>query len=206
MTLRNGSARIRRQNPSSRYFTNTSESRDAMRLAWRTLSVVSFASIIAGMANSALNVALPTIVRDLDASASAANWTLLGFMLTETVLLVVFGRIADMIGRRAMYLTGVAAFGLASVLCGFAPTAWFLVAFRLLQATGVAMLLSNSGAIVTTVFPRHRLGEGMGIYLASFSIAQLIGPTLGGVLTEYAGWRWIFWFNAPACALCLIWG
>lgn len=182
------------------------DERAVMREAWRTLSVVSLASIFSGMSGSALNVALPTVVRHFDASATAASWMLLAFMLANTVLMIFFGRLADMFGRRSMYLTGLATFTLASFLCGLAPDAWTVVGLRVLQAAGAAMLLTNSAALVTAAFPRARLGQGMGIYLASFSVAQLLGPTVGGVLAEHAGWRWVFWFNVPIGLLCLAWG
>ncbi len=182
------------------------DERAVMREAWLTLSVVSLASIFSGMSGSALNVALPTVVRHFDASATAASWMLLAFMLANTVLMIFFGRLADMFGRRSMYLMGLATFTLASFLCGLAPNAWTVVALRVLQAAGAAMLLTNSAALVTAAFPRARLGQGMGIYLASFSVAQLLGPTVGGVLAEHAGWRWVFWFNVPIGLLCLAWG
>jgi EmrB/QacA subfamily drug resistance transporter len=177
-----------------------------MREAWRTLSVVSLASVFSGMSTSALNVALPTVVRHFQASATAASWILLAFMLTQTLLMVTFGRLADLFGRRSMYLTGLATFTLASLLAGLAPNAWVLVGLRVLQAAGSAMLLTNSAALVTDAFPRQRLGQGMGIYLASFSIAQLLGPTLGGFLVAHAGWRWLFWYNVPVGVGCLVWG
>jgi EmrB/QacA subfamily drug resistance transporter len=180
--------------------------RRQMREAWRALSVVGLASIFSGMSGSALNVALPTVVRHFDASATAASWILLAFMLANTVLMIFFGRLADMFGRRSMYLMGLATFTLASFLCGLAPNAWTVVALRVLQAAGAAMLLTNSAAIVTAAFPRARLGQGMGIYLASFSVAQLLGPTVGGVLAEHAGWRWVFWYNVPIGLICLAWG
>jgi EmrB/QacA subfamily drug resistance transporter len=177
-----------------------------MKEAWRTLSVVGLASIFSGMSGSALNVALPTVVRHFDASATAASWMLLAFMLANTVLMIFFGRLADMFGRRQMYLLGLATFTFASFLCGVAPNAWTVVGLRVVQAAGFAMLLTNSAALVTAAFPRARLGQGMGIYLASFSVAHLLGPTVGGVLAEHAGWRWVFWFNVPIGLLCLAWG
>ncbi len=182
------------------------DERAVMREAWLALSVVSLASVFSGMSGSALNVALPTVVRHFDASATAASWMLLAFMLANTVMMIFFGRLADMFGRRQMYLIGLATFTLASFLCGLAPNAWVVVGLRVLQAAGAAMLLTNSAAIVTAAFPRARLGQGMGIYLASFSVAQLLGPTVGGVLAEHAGWRWVFWFNVPVGLACLAWG
>ncbi|WP_197022362.1 MFS transporter [Candidatus Blastococcus massiliensis] len=177
-----------------------------MREAWRTLSVVGLASMFSGMSNSALNVALPAVARHYEASATASSWILLSFMLTQTLLMVSFGRLADLFGRRSMYLTGLGVFTVGNLLAGFAPDAWTLVACRVLQAAGAAMLLTNSAALVTGAFPRHRLGQGMGIYLASFSVAQLLGPTLGGFLAENVGVQWLFWFNVPVGIGCLIWG
>lgn len=177
-----------------------------MREAWRVLSVVGLASMFSGMSNSALNVALPAVAREYDASATASSWILLSFMLTQTLLMVSFGRLADLFGRRSMYLTGLAVFTVGNLLAGFAPDAWWLVACRVLQAAGAAMLLTNSAALVTGAFPRHRLGQGMGIYLASFSVAQLVGPTLGGFLAEHVGVQWLFWSNVPVGIGCLIWG
>lgn len=177
-----------------------------MRDAWRTLSVVGLASVFSGMSTSALNVALPTVVRHFDASAVAAGWILLAFMLTQTILMITFGRLADMFGRRSMYLVGLATFTVAGLLCGFAPDAWTLVCLRVLQAAGSAMLLTNSAALVTAAFPRERLGQGMGIYLASFSVAALTGPTLGGFLAQHAGWQWVFWFTVPVGLACFVWG
>ncbi|MEU8362384.1 MFS transporter [Nonomuraea sp. NPDC048882] len=174
--------------------------------AWRTLSVVSMASVLTGLGGSAINVALPEIARNTGAGATAAGWILLGYQLTTTVLMVVFGRLADLFGRRRMYLLGLATYTAAALLAGLAPNAWVIVALRVLQAAGAAMLLTNSAALVSDAFPRERLGEGMGVYVASFSIAGLIGPTLGGVLAESLGWRWVFWFNVPIGVICLVWG
>ncbi|KAB8193075.1 MFS transporter [Nonomuraea phyllanthi] len=182
------------------------EERERLRRAWRILSVVSLASVLTALGGSALNVALPEVVRQTHAGADAASWILIAFQLTTTVLTVVFGRLADMFGRRAMYLTGLATYTLASLLAGLAPDAWIIVALRVLQAAGTAMLLTNSAAIVTDAFPRARLGEGMGVYTASFSIAQLVGPTVGGFFTEHLGWRWVFWYNVPIGLICLAWG
>jgi EmrB/QacA subfamily drug resistance transporter len=174
--------------------------------AWRTLSVVSLASVLTGLGGSAINVALPEIARHTGADATAAGWILLGFQLTTTVLMVVFGRLADLFGRRRMYLLGLATYTVAALLAGMAPNAWVIVAMRVVQAVGAAMLLTNSAALVSDAFPRERLGEGMGVYVASFSIAGLIGPTLGGLLAASLGWRWVFWFNVPIGLICLVWG
>jgi EmrB/QacA subfamily drug resistance transporter len=182
------------------------EDRSEVRYAWRVLSLVCMAALMTGLNNSSINIALPTIVRHLDASAVQAQWILLSFMLTNTVLMVVFGRVADIVGRREMYLTGVGLFTVMSIVAGFAPTADVLIACRALQAAAGAMLIANSGALVTAAFPRRLLGQGLGLYVASFSLAQLIGPSVGGLIASGAGWRWTFWFNVPLGAASLLWG
>lgn len=177
-----------------------------MRRAWRTLSVVSLASILTALNGSALNVALPEVVRHFHASSVASTWVLLSAQLTSTTLMVVFGRLADIFGRRAMYLCGLAVYIGASLLLGLSPGVWWLVGLRVVQAAGSAMLITNSAAIVTDVFPRRSLGTGLGIYTASFSVAQLVGPTLGGFLAHQLGWEWVFWYNVPLGVICMAWG
>ncbi|MEU9060175.1 MFS transporter [Streptomyces sp. NPDC048430] len=188
--------------------SRTGETAEAeqLRYAWRVLSVVSMASILIALGSSSLNVALPDVVRHFDAGAAAANWILLSYMLANTVLLVVFGRLADMFGRRTMYLLGLATYTAASLLLGFAPGAWFLVGLRVVQAAGGAMLLANSAALLADAFPPRHMARGMGVYIASFSVAQLVGPTLGGYLTHRFGWEWVFWYNVPIGLVCLVRG
>jgi EmrB/QacA subfamily drug resistance transporter len=180
--------------------------RDQLRYAWRVLSVVGMASILTALGSSSLNVALPDVVRHFDAGAAAASWMLLSFMLANTVLMVVFGRLADLFGRRALYLWGLATYTGASLALGFAPGAWWVVGLRVVQAAGGAMLLTNSAALLADAFPRRHLARGMGIYIASFSVAQLVGPTLGGFLSHRLGWQWVFWYNVPLGLVCLAWG
>ncbi|MFC4120681.1 MFS transporter [Nonomuraea zeae] len=182
------------------------DERARLRYAWRVLSVVGLASILIALGSSSLNVALPEVVRHFGAGATAASWMLLSFMLANTVLMVVFGRLADMFGRRAMYLWGLATYTGASLLLGFCPNEWWVVGLRVVQAAGGAMLLTNSAALLTDAFPRRHLGRGMGVYIASFSVAQLVGPTLGGFLTHRFGWEWVFWYNVPVGVICLAWG
>jgi EmrB/QacA subfamily drug resistance transporter len=182
------------------------DERARIRYAWRLLSVVCLASLMSGINVSSLNIALPAIVAGLDASPVAASWILLSFQLTHVTLMVFFGRLADVLGRRTMYLAGVGLFTVASLLAGAAPHVGLLIACRVLQATGAAMLIANSAALVTAAFPRRLLGQGLGIYMASFSLAQMLGPTVGGVVTTEFGWRWTLLLNVPVGVVCLLWG
>lgn len=168
--------------------------------------MVGLASIVTSLNASALNTALPAISAHFDASASATSWVLLSYLLVGTASTLVWGRCADLFGRRAMYLTGLAIYTTASLALGFAPTVQVLLAERVVQAAASAMLLTNSAAIVSAAFPQRLLSTGMGIYLSSFSMAALVGPTLGGALVTVWGWRWVFWFNVPVGLLCLAWG
>ncbi|MQA86978.1 MAG: MFS transporter [Streptosporangiales bacterium] len=177
-----------------------------MRYAWRALLVVGLACVVIALNVSTLNVALPKVVRHFNAGPVAASWVLLGYMLANTVLLVVFGRLADMFGRRRMYLAGMSVFTAASLAAGLAPNVWLLIALRVVQAAGGAMILVNGAAIVTDAFPSRLLNRGLGVYMASFSVAQLLGPSVGGFVVAAAGWQWVFWFNVPVGVLCVICG
>ncbi|MGR6913986.1 MFS transporter [[Actinomadura] parvosata] len=174
-----------------------------MRYAWRVCAVTSLGLVLIGVAGSTLNVALPTVVRHFRADALESGWILLSFLLVNTASLVLFGRVADLLGRREVYLAGFALFTVASLLAGLSPGVWFLIAMRVLQAIGAAMILANGTVIITDAFPPERLSQGMGVYIGTMSVAQLAGPTLGGLIAETAGWQWIFWVNVPAGLLAL---
>ncbi|WP_433514936.1 MFS transporter [Nonomuraea sp. CA-143628] len=179
---------------------------DRLRYAWRVCSVTSLGLVLIGIAGSTLNVALPAVVRHFHASPFESGWILLAFLLVNTASLVFFGRVADLLGRREIYLAGFALFTVASLLAGLSPGVWFLVAMRVLQAVGSAMILANGTVIITDAFPPDKLSQGMGVYIGTLSVAQLAGPTLGGLIADTAGWQWIFWVNVPAGLIAFGWG
>jgi EmrB/QacA subfamily drug resistance transporter len=170
------------------------------------LSVVCLGTTVLVVNMNTLNIALPVVVRRFEAGAAAASWVLLAFALTQTCLLMVFGRLADVFGRRGTYLAGLAVFALASLLAGMAPTIGVLIAMRVLQGVGGAVLLANGTAIIAWAFGPARLSQGLGVYLGVLGAAPLLGPSIGGYLAEAAGWRWVFWFNVPFGLLALVWG
>lgn len=182
------------------------EYRARLRYAWRVCSVTSLGLVLIGLAGSTLNVALPAVVRHFHATPFESGWILLAFLLVNTASLVFFGRVADLLGRREVYLAGFALFTVASLAAGLSPDVWFLVAMRVVQAVGAAMILANGTVIITEAFPPERLSQGMGVYMGTLSVAQLAGPTLGGLIAETAGWEWIFWVNVPAGVIALAWG
>lgn len=173
---------------------------------WMVLSVTSLGVLLMGLNTSTLNVALPSVVRHFHADPFAANWILLSYMLINTVLILVFGRLADIFGRRTLYLLGFVVFSLASLLLGLSPNVAVLIALRMVQAAGAALIVTNTTALITDVFPPRLLSQGLGLNVATVSVATLLGPAVGGFFAATAGWRWVFWFNVPLGAIGLIWG
>ncbi|WP_248964205.1 MFS transporter [Sphaerisporangium perillae] len=184
----------------------TPEYAKRLRYAWRVCSVTSLGLVLIGVNASTLNVALPSVVRHFQAGAFASSWILLSYLLINTATLVFFGRVADLLGRREIYLIGFALFTVCSLLAGFSPNVGLLIAMRALQALGAAMILANGTVIITDAFPPDRLSQGMGVYIGTLSVAQLAGPTLGGLIADTAGWQWVFWLNVPPGVIALIWG
>lgn len=172
---------------------------------WLVLTVTSIGVLVVGLNASTLNVALPTVVRHFHASPLAASWVLLSYMLANAVLILFFGRLADIVGRERLYLTGFFILTAASLLLGFSPNVALLIFFRVVQAVGAALIITNTTAIITDVFPSRLLGQGLGLNVALVSIAQLLGPPVGGFFATSLGWRWVFWFNVPVGVVGLIW-
>jgi EmrB/QacA subfamily drug resistance transporter len=175
------------------------------RYAWRVLSVTSLGVLLAGTNTSTLDVALPVVARHFSASATESSWIVLSYMLVNTILILVFGRVADIVGRRRLYMVGLAVLTGASVLCGFAPSALILAICRALQAVGAAALITNTTALLTDAFPRRMLSTGLSFNVTAASAAQVAGPLVGGALAGALGWRAVFWFNVPFGVAGLLW-
>ena len=146
---------------------------------------------------SIVNVALPTLARSFEVSFAVVQWVVLAYLLAISTLMLGIGRLADMTGKKPIYTTGFVVFTLGSVLCGLAPTIYWLIAFRVLQAVGAAMLLALGLAIITESFPAAERGRALGIAGSIVSIGIVIGPTVGGLLIDAYSWRWIFFVNLP---------
>src|SRR5579863_9323122 len=151
---------------------------------------------IVGLDSTVVNVALPVIGRDLHASVSGLQWTIDGYVLVLASLLMLSGATADRIGRRRVFLIGMAVFTAGSGLCSLAPGLGWLVAFRMVQAVGGSMLNPVAMSIITNTFtdPRER-ARAIGIWGSVFGISLALGPIVGGALVTSVGWRGIFWVN-----------
>lgn len=139
-----------------------------------------------------LTVTLPTISRGLGASASEATWFLLAYMLPMTALILVLGRLTDLLGRRRLYLAGIVVFLLATLGCAVAGSAWALIGSRLLQGVGAAAVVTNTTAILTDVYASRRLSVVLGANATVAAVGQTVGPLVGGLITGLAGWRAMF--------------
>lgn len=165
---------------------------------------VTFSSFIGAVMLSALNVALPNIQNEFSIHAVTLTWVTTAFILSNAVFLVVVGRIADLIGRKRIFLLGTLIFGVSLVAAGFCRTAGSLIVFRIVQGIGSAMINSTSMAIISSVYPPHRRGMAIGIGTASVYTGMSLGPFVGGILTATLGWRSIFYVVAPFCIVPIV--
>jgi EmrB/QacA subfamily drug resistance transporter len=164
---------------------------------WWTLAAMCFALFMIMLDNTVVNVALPSIQKDLGASLSSLEWTVNAYTLTFAVLLVTGGRLGDILGRRRMFLFGVVVFAVSSAAIGLAPDQAWLVAGRALQGVGAAFMMPATLSIITVTFPAEERGKAIGTWAGVSALALAIGPVVGGALTEYVTWRAIFFLNLP---------
>ncbi len=164
---------------------------------WWTLGAMCFALFMIMLDNTVVNVALPSIQRDLHASLQALEWTMNAYTLTFAVLMVTGGRLGDIFGRRRLFLFGVAVFGAFSLAIGLAPNDALLVAFRAAQGMGAAFMMPATLSIITQAFPSEQRGTAIGTWAGVSALALAIGPVVGGFLTEDVSWRTIFFINPP---------
>ena len=171
---------------------------------WIALSCTTLGALFSVLSGSTLIIALPVIMKDLHASMTEITWTIMGYMLVMTILVPSIGRMADMYGRKKLYVSGFALFTIASLLSGLAQSGTQLLIFRLIQAIGGALMVANSTAIVADAFPKEELGKALGLNIMVISIASVIGPILGGFLMTF-GWRSIFYINVPIGIIGTLW-
>lgn len=176
------------------------------RRAWLALLVSTIVVFLVVIDISAVNVAFPSIRKDFEVSPSELSWIISAYNIVVGALLMLSGRLADSIGRRKVYLPGVAIFGLGSMLCALAPGAGWLIAARVVQAIGGSITLAGGFAVMLPEFPPTRRGTAIGIAGATGGLGAVVGPVVGSLLIDVFSWRAIFWLNVPLCVLVLFLG
>lgn len=164
---------------------------------WYIMAAVAMGVFLATIDGSIVNIALPTLAKDLKVDFSVVEWVVLAYLLTISTLMLGIGRLADMIGKKKIYISGFIIFTLGSALCGSVNQISWLIGFRVLQAVGASMLMALGTAIVTEAFPSQERGKALGIMGSIVSIGIIVGPTIGGVILDAASWQWLFFVNVP---------
>jgi EmrB/QacA subfamily drug resistance transporter len=171
---------------------------------WWTLAAVSFGLFMIMLDNTIVNVALPSIQRSLDLKISELEWVVTGYALTFGALMLTGGKLADLLGRRLIFVVGLAIFTLASLACGLAGGANVLIAARVVQGVGAALMNPSTLSIITVTFPPRQRGTAIGIWAGISALALAIGPLAGGLITEHINWNWIFFINVPIGAIAIV--
>jgi EmrB/QacA subfamily drug resistance transporter len=171
---------------------------------WWTLTAVAFGLFMIMLDNTVVNVALPSIERDLHVSISSLEWVVTAYALTFAALLITGGKLGDLFGRRRIFILGIAIFTLSSLACGLAPTSGFLIGARAVQGVGAALMNPASLSIITATFPPRERGQAIGIWAGVSAMALAIGPLVGGLIVDNINWNWIFFINVPVGVVGII--
>jgi EmrB/QacA subfamily drug resistance transporter len=164
---------------------------------WWTLAAVAFGLFMIMLDNTVVNVALPSIAADLQIGLSELEWIVTGYALTFASLMLTGGKLADLLGRRLIFIVGLAIFTLSSLVCGLAGSGELLIGARVVQGAGAALMNPATLSIIAATFPPRQRGMAIGIWAGVSAMALAIGPLVGGLLTEHISWSWIFFVNVP---------
>ncbi|MDU4961204.1 MAG: MFS transporter [Sporomusaceae bacterium] len=173
------------------------EQADNARRRWLIFAITAVGTFMATLDSSIVNVAMPSLAAELAVGIDTAQWVVTAYLLTITALLLPLGRLGDMLGRRTLYALGFLVFTAGSALCAAAGGIASLVAARMVQAAGAAMLMAGAPAIITLTFPPSGRGRALGMTGAVVSLGSMTGPALGGVLVGMFGWEAVFTINLP---------
>ena len=169
-----------------------------------TLTGTLLGLLLAALDQTIVSTAGPQIQRDLNIDPSLYTWITTSYLVASTVMVPIYGKLSDLFGRRAILLVGVALFLLGSLLCGFSQTTLQLIAFRAVQGLGSAALFTTAFAVVSDLFSPAERGRYTGLFGAVFGLSSVLGPLLGGFLTDNFGWHWVFFVNLPVGAVALL--
>src|SRR5258706_14053622 len=164
---------------------------------WAVLAIVAIGVFMATLDTSIVNISLPTIASSFGVPLSGAiEWVIIAYLVVIAGVLLTAGRLADVIGRKPIWATGLAIFTIGSAICGAAPSLGLLIAARALQGLGGALIFAASPAMLTSAFPPQERGRALGLNAVNVALGVSVGPTLGGFLTAIS-WRLIFYVNVP---------
>src|ERR687889_644853 len=164
---------------------------------WLIAVSVMFATFMEVLDTTVVNVSLPHIAGTLSASIDEATWALTSYLVANAIILPMTGWLASMFGRKRLLMLSVVGFTAASFLCGLAPTLSSLIVFRIMQGATGGALQPLSQAVLLEAFPPHERGKAMGFWGLGIVVAPILGPVLGGWLTDSYSWRWVFYINIP---------
>jgi EmrB/QacA subfamily drug resistance transporter len=170
---------------------------------WWTLVAVAFGLFMIMLDNTVVNVALPSIQRDLGVGLSELQWIVTGYALSFAALMLTGGKLADLLGRRLVFVVGLAVFTVSSLFCGLADSGDALIGWRIVQGVGAALMNPATLSIISATFPPRQRGMAIGIWAGVSAMALAIGPLVGGLLTEHIDWSWIFYVNVPVGILAI---
>jgi EmrB/QacA subfamily drug resistance transporter len=171
---------------------------------WWTLGAVSIGLFMIMLDNTVVNVALPAMQSSLHIGLSELEWVVTGYALTFAAFMLTGGKLADLLGRRLIFMFGLAVFTGASLACGLASNGGFLIGARVVQGLGGALMNPATLSIITATFPPRQRGTAIGIWAGVSAMALAIGPLVGGLLTQHVNWNWIFFINVPIGILGLL--
>ena len=168
---------------------------------WFVMAAVGMSTFLETIESSSINLALPTLVRTFNVDFAMVQWVVLASVLTQSALMLVMGRLGDTLGKKRIFVAGFVVAAIGAVLSGLAPDIGWLIAFRVVQAIGLAMAMALTLGIATEAFPPNERGKALGAVGAIVSVGIIIGPLLGGYILDYLSWRWLFFVNLPIALL-----
>jgi EmrB/QacA subfamily drug resistance transporter len=172
---------------------------------WAVMFVVAIGVFMATLDSSIVNISLPTIAASFHVPLSGAvEWVIIAYLVATAAILLTAGRLADMLGRKVVWATGLILFTASSATCGFAPSLPFLIGSRAVQGLGGALMMAVSPAMLTGAFPPQERGRALGLNAVVVALGVSVGPILGGIITGYFSWRWIFFVNVPIGIIGLV--
>ena len=161
------------------------------------LAIIAFAMFMASLDASIVNISLPTIAEWFNTDMGLVSWVVMGYLLVLSGLMLACGRLGDIWGFRRVFIAGFAVFTAGSLLCGLATSIGLLIAFRVIQGIGAAAIEAIAPAMIAVSLPAEKRGWALGILMTIISLSIALGPILGGFITEYLGWHWVFFVNVP---------